>query len=80
MTAVKGPLYRMTDSKTDVTLCVDYAFQLLKIDSTNGEVQAVQASSGYSGEPVVLRTVCEEGCVAAFLKDKQYQYCFLSRN
>ena len=80
VTAVKGPLYRMTDSKTDVTLCVDYAFQLLKIDSTNGDVQAVQASSGYSGEPVVLRTVCEEGCVAAFLKDKQYKYCFLRWN
>ena len=77
VTAVNGALYRMTDSKTDVTLCVDYAFQLLKIDSTNGEVQAVQTSSGYSGEPVVLRTVCEEGCVAAFLKDKQYRYCFL---
>ncbi len=80
VTAVNGALYRMTDSKNDVTLCVDYAFQLLKIDSTNGDVQAVQALSGHSGEPVVLCTVCEEGCVAAFLKDKQYKYCFLRWN
>ena len=82
-TAVNKPLYRMTDSKTDVTLCVDSTFQLLKIDSINGDVHAVQISSEYSRKPVVLRTVCEEGCIAAFIKDEQdtqYEYYRLSWN
>ena len=82
-TAVNKPLYRMTDSKTDVTLCVDSTFQLLKIDSINGDVHAVQISSEYSRKPVILRTVCEEGCIAAFIKDEQdtqYEYYRLSWN
>ena len=70
--------YRMADSQTDEALCVDYEFKILKIDSSKGEITEIQAPEGYAGEPVVFGTVSEDGCLAGFLNDEQYEYCFMN--
>ena len=70
--------YRMADSQTDEALCVDYEFKILKIDSSKGEITEIQAPEGYAGEPVVFGIVSEKGCLAGFLNDEQYEYCFMN--
>jgi len=71
-------LYRMADSQTDETLCVNSDFQILRIDSSEEKITEISTPKGYEGDPVIFGMVSENGCLAGFLKDDQYNYCIIN--